>query len=151
MSNVHEFEDETGDEAPKDPVRARMRQLEKELKAKEQALAEADAIRRENAFMKAGIPMDNPMAKYFVKGYDGNLDPEAIRQAAVEARLISPPDTTPTADEAQAWQRTNKIAAGAQTAQPPVDWSRRLNEARNPQEVEAILAEARIALGNANY
>ena len=37
MSNVHEFEDETGDEAPKDPVRARMRQLEKELKAKEQA------------------------------------------------------------------------------------------------------------------
>jgi len=45
MSNVNEFDDET-EETPKDPVRARMRQLEKELKAKEQALAEADAIKR---------------------------------------------------------------------------------------------------------
>ena len=88
------------------------------------------------------------MTKYFVKAYDGDLTPDAIRQAAVEAQLISPPDSVPTASEAQAWQRTAKIAAGTQTTQTPVDWTRRLNDARSPQEVDSILAEARIALQN---
>ena len=151
MSDIDNYESDDQMESTQNPVRARMKQLEKETEALRKQVAEAEAAKRELAFVKAGINPTDPMAKYFVKGYDGNLDPEAIRQAAVEARLISPPDTTPTADEAQAWQRTNKIAAGAQTAQPPVDWQRRINEARNPQEVEAILAEARIALGNAHY
>jgi hypothetical protein len=88
------------------------------------------------------------MSKYFVKAYDGDLNPDAIRQAAVEAQLISPPQTQPSADEMQAWQRTNKVAAGSQTSQPPVDWARRLNEATSPREVEQILSEARAATQN---
>jgi hypothetical protein len=88
------------------------------------------------------------MTKYFVKAYDGDLTPDAIRQAAVEAQLISPPQNQPSADEMQAWQRTNKVAAGSQTSQPPVDWTRRLNEATSPREVEQILSEARATQEN---
>jgi hypothetical protein len=144
MSNVHEFEDETGDEAPKDPVRARMRQLEKELKAKEQALAEADAIRRENAFMKAGIPMDNPMAKYFVKGYDGEISPDAIRTAAEEAQLIEKAAVNAQAKtEADAWNRITRAQRAGESSDPVVDWNTKLNQARSEQEVMQILAQAR--------
>ena len=122
-----------------------MKQLEKETAELRKQVAEAEAAKRELAFVKAGIDPLQPMTKYFVKAYDGDLNPDAIRQAAVEAQLISPPQNQPSADEMQAWQRTNKVAAGSQTSQPPVDWTRRLNEATSPREVEQILSEARAA------
>ena len=139
----YDSEDQTEESETRNPVRARMKQLEKETADLRKQVAEAESAKRELAFVKAGIDPLQPMSKYFVKAYDGELDPEAIRQAAVEAQLISPPDAQPTPSETQAWQRTAKLAAGSQTAQPPVDWNRRLNEARSPQEVEQILAEAR--------
>jgi hypothetical protein len=139
----YDSEDQIEESETRNPVRARMKQLEKETADLRKQVAEAESAKRELAFVKAGIDPLQPMSKYFVKAYDGELDPEAIRQAAVEAQLISPPDTQPTPSETQAWQRTAKLAAGSQTAQPPVDWNRRLNEARSPQEVDQILAEAR--------
>ena len=148
MSDIDNYDSEDQMEDNRNPVRARMRQLEKENAEAKKLLAEAETAKRELAFVKAGIDLTSPMSKYFVKGYDGDYSPESIRQAAVEAQLISPPEPSPLVEEAQAWNRTAKIAAGTQTAQPPVDWNRRLQEARNPQEVDAILAEARIALGN---
>ena len=144
MSNVHDFEDETGDETPKDPVRARMRQLEKELKANQQALTEAEALKREYAFVKAGIPMDDPMAKYFVKGYEGEITPEAIRTAAEEARLIqAAADNAATKSEADAWNRLSRAQRAGETSEPVVDWNTKLNQARNQDEVMQILAQAR--------
>lgn len=55
------------------------KQLEKEL-------AEA---KRELAFARAGISMDDPKLKYFVRGYDGEMTAEAIRQAALEAGFLA--------------------------------------------------------------
>jgi len=127
----------------RNPLRARMKQLEKENAEAKKLLAEAESAKRELAFVKAGLDPLSAKDKYFVKGYDGDLDPEAIRQAAVEAQLISSPQTQPSTDEMQAWQRTNKVAAGSQTSQPPVDWIQRLNETASPREVEQILSEAR--------
>lgn len=141
----YDSEDQIEESETRNPVRARMKQLEKETAELRKQVAEAEAAKRELAFVKAGIDPLQPMTKYFVKAYDGELDPEAIRQAAVEAQLISPPQNQPSADEMQAWQRTNKVAAGSQTSQPPVDWARRLNEATSPREVEQILSEARAA------
>lgn len=146
MSDIDYFdEDSEPVESKPNPVRQRMKQLEREAEELRKRIAEADEAKRELAFVKAGIDPTSPMAKYFVKGYDGELTPEAIKQAAMEAQLISPP-TTVVNTEADAWQRTNSVAAGSQTAQPPVDWARRLNEASSPEEVEAILAEARTQL-----
>ena len=144
----YDSEDQIEESETRNPVRARMKQLEKETAELRKQVAEAEAAKRELAFVKAGIDPLQPMSKYFVKAYDGELDPEAIRQAAVEAQLISPPQNQPSADEMQAWQRTNKVAAGSQTSQPPVDWARRLNEATSPREVEQILSEARAATQN---
>ena len=144
MSNVHDsFEDDT-DETPKDPVRARMKQLEKELQQSKQALAEAEAIKRENAFMKAGIPMDDPMAKYFVKGYDGEISAEAIRAAAQEANLIQKAaDDAKAKSEVDAWNRISRAQRAGETSEPAADWNAKLNQARSEQEVLQILAQAR--------
>ena len=144
----YDSEDQIEESETRNPVRARMKQLEKETADLRKQVAEAESAKRELAFVKAGIDPLQPMSKYFVKAYDGELNPDAIRQAAVEAQLISPPQTQPSADEMQAWQRTNKVAAGSQTSQPPVDGARRLNEATSPREVEQILSEARAATQN---
>ena len=80
-----EFEDEAQDQATRNPVRARMRELEDRNKALEAQAKEAEAAKRELAFVKAGVDPESAAAKYFVKGYDGELSAEAIRAAAAEA------------------------------------------------------------------
>lgn len=68
------------DEGPKDLRRAANKS--KKLQA------ELAAARRELAFAKAGIPLEDPKMNYFVKGYDGELSADAIRQAALDAGFI---------------------------------------------------------------
>jgi hypothetical protein len=136
------YEDE--DDQPsteQNPVRARMKQLEKEAKELRKQVAEFSASQRELAFVKAGIDPASPQAKYFVKGYDGELSPEAIRAAAEEAQLITPQANPMDADKA-AWQQTNKIAAGAQTASEGPSWIKRIRDASSSEEISAIFAEA---------
>lgn len=146
MSDIDNYDSDMEETNTRNPVRARMKELEKEAAELRKKIADAESAQRELAFVKAGIDPNSPMSKYFMKGYDGELSPDAIRQAAVEAQLISPPEATPTQVEAAGWQKIAKIAAGSQTAQPPVDWNQRLLNAESPKEVEAILAEARQAL-----
>ena len=135
-----EFDDQTETEPTQNPVRARMKQLEKEAKELRKQVAEFSATQRELAFVKAGIDPASPQAKYFVKGYDGDLTPEAIRQAAEEAQLITPL-ASEDADK-QAWKQSNKIAAGSESAPPPPSWNKRISEASSEQEVYDIFAEA---------
>ena len=144
MSNVHDqFDDEVVEQTEKNPVRARMRELESEVKALRDKAAEAERLQRELAFSKAGIPLDSPMSKYFVKAYDGEVTPEAIRKAAEEASLIQPAKPAADDSEQRAWNRLQKVGAGSQTSDPVVDWNTRLNQARNQEEVMQILAQAR--------
>lgn len=85
MSNFEEDFNEDDYDQPAfetNPVRARMKQLEKEAKELRKQVAEFAVTQRELAFAKAGIDPASPQAKYFVKGYDGDLTPEAIRAAA---------------------------------------------------------------------
>ena len=135
-----EFDDQTETEPTQNPVRARMKQLEKEARELRKQVAEFSATQRELAFVKAGIDPASPQAKYFVKGYDGDLTPEAIRAAAEEAQLITPL-ASEDADK-QAWKQSNKIAAGSESAPPPPAWNKRISEASSEQEVYDIFAEA---------
>lgn len=142
MSDANiEFEEDAQDQAGRNPVRARMRELEAELKRKEQLLAEAEAAKRELAFVKAGVNPENPMAKYFIKGYEGDLEVEAIRSAAMEANVIQ--SDRPTADEQKAWNRVGQAAKAAETSEPPVDYAQRIRSARSADEVMQLLAQAR--------
>lgn len=122
------------------PVRARMKQLEKEAKELRKQVAEFSVAQRELAFVKAGIDPASPQAKYFVKGYDGDLSPEAIRAAAEEAQLITP--QIPVDADKAAWQQTNRVAAGAETASNGPSWIKRINDASSAEELSAIFAEA---------
>ena len=138
-----EFEDEAQDQAArKDPVRARMRELEQQVKAFEAKAKEAEAATRELAFVKAGVDPDSAAAKYFVKGYDGELTPEAIRAAAEEANLI-PSQKKEVAAEQQAWNRVAQASRAGETSDAPVDYSQRINAAKSSDEVMALLAQAR--------
>ena len=58
-----------------------------------QAQAGAAAV-KELAFLKAGVPTDNPVAKLFVSGYDGPLEADAIK-AGWEALGYNPSGGTP--------------------------------------------------------
>lgn len=141
MSEYEDFEYEDEQPVNQNPVRARMKALEKEAADLRKQIAEAQAAQRELAFVKAGIDLNSPMARYFVKGYDGELSAEAIRQAAEEAQLITPQKVVEDTEKAQ-WQESNKIAAGAQNDIQVASWSKRISEAQSQDEVFAIFAEA---------
>jgi len=144
MSNVQDdFDNEATEQTDKNPVRARMRELESEVKTLREKAAEAESLQRELAFSKAGIPMDSPMSKYFVKGYEGEFTPEAIRKAAEEANLMKPAKTTADDSEQKAWSRLQKASASGETSDPIVDWNVKLNSARDQNEVMQILAQMR--------
>ena len=139
-----EFEDEVEDQATrKDPVRARMRELEQQVKAFEAKAKEAEAAQRELAFVKAGVNPDSAAAKYFVKGYDGELTPEAIRAAAEEANLVSS-EKKEVAGEQQAWNRVAQASRAGETSEPPVDYVQRFNNTKSADEVMALIAQARV-------
>lgn len=144
MSNITEdYDDEAGDQA-KDPVRSRMKKLERELQERDKQLVEASAAQRELAFLKAGVPADNPVTKYFVKGYEGEVTPEAIRAAAEEAGLITAQVQNAQAkSEQEAWNRLTKAQRAGEASDPIVDWNTKLNQARNSDEVMQILAQVR--------
>jgi hypothetical protein len=140
MSDDHEFEDEQPDQ-PKDPVRAHLRKLEAENKALREQAAAAELAKRELTFVKAGINPDDPRAKYFVKGYDGELSVEAIRSAAEEASLLTPNRVNDS--EKQAFNRIARTTAAGETSEPVVDYAAKIKGARSQAEVMQILAQAR--------
>lgn len=143
MSNAQEFDEEQQEQTGKNPVRARMKQLETEVETLRLKAAEADKLQKELAFSKAGIPMDAPMAKYFIKGYEGEFTPEAIRKAAEEANLIEVPKMETPSSEQQAWQRMKTASSSGQTSEPPVDWVSKINGAKNADEIMQLLAQIR--------
>lgn len=106
---TEDFEDvEPTESAPRG-----LRRAANKSKKLEQELLNA---KRELAFAKAGIDPDDPRMKYFVKGYDGELSAEAVRNAAVEAGFVSTPDqgqNLVVQQASQAQQRVMSAAAGA--------------------------------------
>lgn len=94
--------------------------LRRAANAAKKLKAENTRMKRELAFAKAGIPLTDSKMNYFVKGYDGELEPEAIREAAVEAGFLiveqAPQEQADNNDgqiAAQVQQRVMAASAGA--------------------------------------
>jgi len=94
--------------------------LRRAANAAKKLKAENARIKRELAFAKAGIPLNDAKMNYFVKGYEGDLEPEAIREAAIEAGFLITQDapqeqaSDPGVEAAaQAQQRVMAASAGA--------------------------------------
>lgn len=49
----------------------------------------ADDLERELAFTKAGIDTDSDAGRMFMRGYDGELDKEKVREAAIPFGLVA--------------------------------------------------------------
>jgi hypothetical protein len=143
MSEIEydDFSDDDQTEFQSNPVRQRMKQLEKENREFKKQLAESQEAQKKLAFVEAGITLNSPMAKYFIKGYDGELSPEAIREAAMEAQLITP-EPAVNEDDRNAWRETNRIASGSEVSPEPKGWAERINQAESEAELMSIFAEA---------
>jgi hypothetical protein len=142
MSDIaEEFYEDDDQPNESNPVRARMKQLEKENREFRKQLAEAETAKKELAFVKAGVDPTDPKAKWFVKGYDGEFSPEAIRAAAEEAQIVTPQQQVTDSDK-QAWQTSNKVAAGAESGSEGPSWIKRIQDAQSEDELMAVFAEA---------
>ena len=140
--SMQDFEDEIQTEGTRDPVRAQLRKVEQQLKAAEAKAKELETAARELAFVKAGVDTNAPIAKYFVKGYDGELSPEAIRVAAQEANLIQPaPQDKVQASEQQAWARVNSASQAGEKFEPVTDWTAKMSGAKNQSELDQLMAQ----------
>ena len=72
-------------------------------------------LKRELAFAKAGLPLDDPKMSYFIKGYDGELTAEAIKDAALDAGFLqqSIQQSQPVASTASLEGQSRVMAASA--------------------------------------
>ena len=140
--SMQEFEDEIQTEGTRDPVRAQLRKVEQQLKAAEAKAKELETAARELAFVKAGVDVNAPIAKYFVKGYDGELSADAIRVAAQEANLIKADNSQKaTQAEQQAWARVNSASQAGEKFEPVTDWSAKMSQAKNQAELDQLMAQ----------
>lgn len=146
MSNViDDSDDETSETVSKDPVRAHLKKVESENKLLRQQAQELETLKRKMAFAEAGIDVNAPEAKYFIKGYDGEVSAEAIRAAAEEANLLQPQKPMEVADESEkrAWARLQKASTAGEQTDEQVDWVKKLNSTRSQDEVMHLLAQMR--------
>lgn len=70
-------------------LRQQLRKAEQEAKDNADKAGRADKAERELAFAKSGIDLSDTKMQYFIKGYEGDLTPEAITEAAKAAGFIT--------------------------------------------------------------
>jgi hypothetical protein len=128
--------------------RSHIRGLEEKAKRADELERQVEQLTRESVFAQALAGIDHPGLSYFKSGYDGDLTPEAIRQAALEAGFghepatepdqPTPPPGTPQPSDLAAHQRMAAAQAGAAPA-PPFDPIEAMNQAQTVEEVMAIV------------
>lgn len=60
-------------------VRKEIKRLKAEIKELRSAADERDQLKRERAFVQAGVPLDDKRSAYFIAGYRGEDTPDAIK------------------------------------------------------------------------
>jgi hypothetical protein len=132
--------------------RAEVRRFEKDRKERDALKAQMAAYERQLVFAKAGIDADEQAHKWFVNGYDGELTVDAIKAAAIAARLIGEPGSPVTSAEQQGHEIMQRAAAGTTSPGEEDTVAGQLNDvARNIGWRDADKAQAEIMrIVNAN-
>lgn len=122
-----------------------IKSLRRAASGKKQLEQELAAAKRELAFTKAGINPDDPRMKYFVRGYDGDLTAEAVRQAALEAGFLTNQGPDPVRQQAAAAQERVMAASAGGIIEDSSEEAAyaRLEQAMEEGGVEAMLEVAR--------
>ena len=71
-----------GTEGDPSPVAPPIADLRRAAEDGRKARAEAENLRRENAFLKAGVNLESPIGQGLLKYFDGELSVDKIREAA---------------------------------------------------------------------
>lgn len=98
-------------------LRRQLRQSQKNNKALAVQVEEAQSLRKENAFLKAGLP-DSPVARLYMTTYTGDLSDEAIKAGAAELGIIATPDAAATAEVTQIEQQSSAMGGSTQSLTP---------------------------------
>jgi hypothetical protein len=122
---VAEFDETNETELDEDsPV---VKELRKQLRAREKEAKEAAEARRELAFLKAGIPTDSPVGQLFTKAYDGDLgDIDALRSewakvGGTPSTEEAAPEAAPSSASTQAAERQALADGASASPQPEAD------------------------------
>lgn len=144
MPDNDDINDDGADLVPRSHIRG----LEEKARRADELAAEVERLQKESVFSSALTGIDHPGLSYFKNAYDGDLTPEAIRQAAIEAGFgHSEPETdtrqtqpaaTPTAPDLAAHQRMAAAAVGS-APPPPFDLAEEISKAKNSDEVMALI------------
>lgn len=145
-----DFSDDTDHDADGDSNVRRMRDKIKaqdaELKTAREAADKVQVMERRLAFAEAGLG-DSPMREYFVKGYDGDTSPEAIRAAATAAGLplLGEASSTPapdrTADVAAHTAMNQAAGGGTSDGDRNAAYHAALGKATTSDEILAVCRE----------
>jgi hypothetical protein len=120
-NTTDEYSPEDGDDKRVTLWRSNIDQLEAKARKAGEFESRATAAERKLAFAEAGIPLADPKLSYFIKGYDGDLNAEAIKEAATSAGFLAPP--APTAEEVavqESGAAAERIAGAASGPAQPV-------------------------------
>lgn len=121
-------------------IRQRMSALETERDHFRQEAEQVPQLQRELAFMRAGIDTTDTRLSYFAKGYDGPIEPAAIKEAAMAAGFLEAPQPAATAQDRQGLERMAQ--AGAGQGGGPIDFPSAIKGAQTPEEVIALWTQS---------
>ena len=130
------------------------RDLENRAKEAEQQAAEMasqlQSYQRRDTFRSAGLDPDDARVKYFVKGYDGELDATAIREEAMAAGFIGAdapmPEPNLTNDALATEQCIQAAGEGGEPVVSP-DLEERIKATTNQDELRALMESEGILWG----
>ena len=138
---------EEGSGSPSESKPNWRRDLENRAKEAEQQAADyasrLESYERRDTFRSAGIDPDDARARYFVKAYDGEMDPDAIRAEAEAAGFLGSdaPAASPTPYMQDALAAEQRIATAGEGGDPvsQADLNARIAATKNPEELRALM------------
>ena len=126
----------------------RLREAEDRASAAEER---ASSYERQDTFRSAGLDLADTRVKYFVKGYEGELDAEAIRQEAIAAGFLG--ENAPSLESdmrlestMQAEQRIQNAGEGGDPLSQ-ADLEARIKATTNQDELRALMESEGILWG----
>lgn len=125
----HDYDDDDGGDPPNGtastPSQNDLRNLRKKAKERDELAAKLERLERNEAFRDAGLDLKDAKAKYFMKGYDGDMTPEAIKAEALSAGFLSeaPPPPDPDADAHRRMDQANAGATSPSGKKTPQEWA----------------------------
>ena len=93
------------------------RELEAKAKRADELEAQVQQMQRKEVFRDAGLDPSNKMTEYFMKGYEGELNVEAIQAEAQSAGLSNAVSQVNTADLEQQAQFIEQVEAERRIAE----------------------------------